>query len=143
MVLSHRSFSHFHILLLLQGRFFGDIVINAWSENIWRNLVNLLWQKLLTTETFFNSSINTSNITFSLGGVFKNSGKHLILELFAKTVTAWKVSKHGVFSGLYFPSFALNMKIYGVNLRIRSECGKMRSRKISASVRFTQRVTSI
>ena len=28
-VLSHRSFSHFHILLLLQGRFFGDIVINA------------------------------------------------------------------------------------------------------------------
>ena len=52
-VLSHRSFSHFHILLLLQGRFFGDIVINAWSASIWRNLVNLLWQKLLTNRNLF------------------------------------------------------------------------------------------
>ena len=52
-VLSHRSFSHFHILLLLQGRLFGDIVINAWSASIWRNLVNLLWQKLLTNRNLF------------------------------------------------------------------------------------------
>ena len=28
--------------------------------------------------------------------------------------TAWKVSKYGVFSGLYFPVFGLNAEIYGV-----------------------------
>ena len=29
-------------------------------------------------------------------------------------ITAWKVSKYGVFSGLYFPVFGLNTKIYFV-----------------------------
>ena len=32
------------------------------------------------------------------------------------------------YSGLYFPAFGLNTKKYGVSLRIRSECGKMRTR---------------
>ena len=43
--------------------------------------------------------------------------------------TAQKVSKHGVFSGLYFPEFGLNTEIYRVNLRIQSEFGKIRARK--------------
>ena len=34
-----------------------------------------------------------------------------------------------VFSGPYFPVFGLNKDIYGVNLHIQSECGKIRSMK--------------
>ena len=33
------------------------------------------------------------------------------------------------FSGLYFPAFGLNTEIYSVNLRIQSECRKIRTRK--------------
>ena len=33
------------------------------------------------------------------------------------------------FSGPYFPAFGLKMEIYGVNLRIQSECGKIWTRK--------------
>ena len=43
--------------------------------------------------------------------------------------TAWKVSKYAVFSGPYFPVFALNTEIYSVNLRIQSEYKKIRARK--------------
>ena len=32
------------------------------------------------------------------------------------------------YSGRYFPAFGLNTKKYRVSLRIRSECGKMRTR---------------
>ena len=35
------------------------------------------------------------------------------------------------FSGPYFPAFRLNKKRYSVSLRIRSECGKIRTRKTS------------
>ena len=41
----------------------------------------------------------------------------------------WKVSKYGVFSGPYFPTFALNTERYSLSLRIQSECGKIRTRK--------------
>ena len=34
------------------------------------------------------------------------------------------MSKYGVISGLYFPLFGLNTKIYEVNLRIQSEYRK-------------------
>ena len=34
---------------------------------------------------------------------------------------AWKVSKYGVLSALYFPVFRLNTKICGVNLSIQTE----------------------
>ena len=40
-----------------------------------------------------------------------------------------KRSKYGVFSGPFFPVFGLNTEIYGVNLRIQSECRKIRTRK--------------
>ena len=42
--------------------------------------------------------------------------------------TAWEVSKYGVISGPHFPAFGLNLEIYGVNLRIQSECRKIRTR---------------
>ena len=41
-------------------------------------------------------------------------------------LTATKVSKYGVFSGLYSPVFQMNAEIYGVNLHIQSEYRKMR-----------------
>ena len=47
-------------------------------------------------------------------------------------VTAWRVSKYGVFSGPYFPVFGLNTEIYRVNLRIQSKYRKIWSKKNSA-----------
>ena len=52
------------------------------------------------------------------------------------TITMWKVSKYGVFSGPYFPLFGLNTERYGVNLHIQSECGKIRTRKNSVFGHF-------
>ena len=46
-------------------------------------------------------------------------------------LTAWKVSKDRVFSGPSCPVFRLNTEIYSVNLRIQSECRKIRIRKDS------------
>ena len=46
-----------------------------------------------------------------------------------RAITAWKVSKYGVFSGLHFPAFRLNTQRYGVSLHIQSKWGKIRTRK--------------
>ena len=43
--------------------------------------------------------------------------------------TVWNVSKYGVFSGPYFPPFALNTERYFIFLRIQFEWGKIRTRK--------------
>ena len=48
----------------------------------------------------------------------------------------WKVSKHGVFSGPYFPAFGLNTEKYFVSLLIQSKCGKMRTRNNSVLGHF-------
>ena len=42
------------------------------------------------------------------------------------------------FSGLYFPTFEMNTEIYGVNLGIQSECGKMPTRKNYVSGHFSR-----
>ena len=55
----------------------------------------------------------------------------------------WKVSKYGVFSGLYFPAFGLNTERYGVSLRIQSECGKIQTRKNSVLGHFSRSVPSV
>ena len=55
----------------------------------------------------------------------------------------WKVSKYGVFSGLYFPAFGLNTERYGVSLRIHSECGKIQTRKNSVLGHFSRNVPSV
>ena len=52
--------------------------------------------------------------------------------------TARKVYKYGVFSGPYFPLFGLNTEIYGVNLRIKYEYRKMRTRKNSVFGHFSR-----
>ena len=62
--------------------------------------------------------------------------------------TAWKVPKYGVFSGAYFPVFALNTEIYGVNLRIQYEWRKIPTRKncvfghLSLSVSVAKKMNS-
>ena len=52
--------------------------------------------------------------------------------------TAWKLSKCGAFSGPYFPVFGLNTEIYGVNIGIKSEYRKIRTRKNSLFERFSR-----
>ena len=48
--------------------------------------------------------------------------------------TAWKESKYGVIAGPYFPVFSC---IYGLNIRIRSKYGKIRTRKNSIFRNFS------
>ena len=45
-------------------------------------------------------------------------------------ITAWKVSKYGVFSVPHMPVSGLNTERYSVSLCIQSEYGKIRTRKI-------------
>ena len=45
---------------------------------------------------------------------------------------------NGVFSGLYFPAFELNMERYFVSLRIQSEYRKIRTRKNSVFEHFSR-----
>ena len=59
-----------------------------------------------------------------------------LLRYYTK-ITAWKVSKYGVFSGPYFPVLGLNTQIYKVNLRIESECRKILTRKNSILEHFS------
>ena len=46
------------------------------------------------------------------------------------------MSEYRVFSGPCFPIYGLNMEIYGVNLRIQSKYGKIRTRKNSVLEHF-------
>ena len=52
---------------------------------------------------------------------------HRRISLF--TLTAWKVSKYGIFSGPHFLAFGLNTERYSVSLRIQFKCGKYRPEK--------------
>ena len=61
-----------------------------------------------------------------------------IEEVKMRTVTAWKVSKYGVFSGPYFPALGLNTESYGVPLRIQSESAEMRTKKNSVFRHFSR-----
>ena len=52
---------------------------------------------------------------------------------FIEKLNAWKVPKYRVFSGPYFPVFGLRS-----NLRIQSECRKIRAKKLRIWILFTQ-----
>ena len=56
---------------------------------------------------------------------------YYMAKIIFRIFTVWKVSKYGVSSVPYFPVSRLNKEIYGVNLRIQSEYGKIRTRKNS------------
>ena len=62
------------------------------------------------------------------------------LTIFFLFDTVWKVSKYGVFSGLYFSAFGLNTERYFLFLRIQSEYGKIRTRKYSVFGHFSHNV---
>ena len=51
--------------------------------------------------------------------------------------TAWKMSKCGAPSGSYFPAFGLNTERCWVSLRIKSEYGKIRTRRNSVFGHFS------
>ena len=68
---------------------------------------------------------------------------YIYFASFVSKHTAWKVSKYGVFSGLYFPIFGLNTEIYSVNLRIQSKYRKIRTRKTSVFRDFSRSDTHI
>ena len=60
-----------------------------------------------------------------------------------ENIAAWKVSRYRGFSDLYFPVFGLNTEIKGVNLRIQSECRKIRTRNNSVFRHFSHSVSYI
>ena len=52
-------------------------------------------------------------------------------------LTAWNVTKYGVFSGPDFPAFRLYTERYSVSLRIQYKCRKIRNRKSSVFGHFS------
>ena len=62
----------------------------------------------------------------------------IVMLVIAIAVTASKVSKYRVISGLYFPVFGLNTEIYFVNLRCQSEYRKIRTRNNSVFGYFSR-----
>ena len=72
--------------------------------------------------------------TVNFGRVFR--GLLEIAEYDLKTFQCEKSVRIRSFSGLCFPTFELNSEIYRVNLRIRSQCRKIRTRKSPNKVTF-------
>ena len=79
--------------------------------------------------TFFVSSFSN----FHIGHIFVNFLYPIfkVNENNINSSTAWKVSKYGVVSCMYFPAFGMNTEIYYVNLHIQSEYRKIRTRNNS------------
>ena len=76
-----------------------------------------------------------------LGNAFRwNAQNWSASQVLCLCSTAWKVSKYEVFAGPYFPVFELNTEIYGVNIRIQPEYGKIRTRNNSISGHFSRSV---
>ena len=53
-----------------------------------------------------------------------------------------KIVRTRSFSGLTFPTFGLNTKIYRLNLCIQSECGNIRTRKMPNTEHFLHSVST-
>ena len=79
--------------------------------------------------TLFVSSFSN----FQIGQIFVNCLYPIfkVNENNINSSTAWKVSKYGVVSCMYFPAFGMNTEIYYVNLHIQSEYRKIRTRNNS------------
>ena len=90
--------------------------------------IEVLWEKNCQKKSIDDKNIHDDD---------KDEGK---LSQSIRIVTTWKVSKYGVFSGLYFLAFGLNTEIYGINLRIQSECEKILNRKTSVFRHFLRSV---
>ena len=121
--------------------FMGAKLVNQrwhWKINLWkRALVNAVsFQRyfqplkfhLLPFKVIYVLCFTLSVIDSSEWQIKTNT-----LELNIVAMTAWKESKYGVFSGLYFPVFELNTEIYGVN---SPNTGKYRPQKTQYSDTF-------
>ena len=62
-----------------------------------------------------------SSVSNKVAGLFTDPLKN---EILVNNGTARKMSKYGVFSGLYFLVLGLNTEIYSVNLRIHADTEK-------------------
>ena len=60
------------------------------------------------------------------------------LNIIEDPCTERKISKYGVISGPNFPAFGLNTEIYSLNLRIRSDYRKIRTRNNSVFGHFSR-----
>ena len=100
----------------------------------WHGLVCCMHQYMLR-------SCQRMGMNFEHNSKYKNSTFILKFRLelvLPYSIIAWKVSKYGVFSGPYFPTFGLNTEVYSVNLRIQSKCRKIRTRKNSLFGHFSR-----
>ena len=79
------------------------------------------WSLMTTLRMMVSITKTPTNIELLLLIIIRISKLRFLL----RSITAWKVSKYGVFSVPYFPAFRLNTE----RLRIQSECGKIRTRK--------------
>ena len=119
-----------------------------------RKLRNIISKNILVRATFYTEILMSLLLLLKLE-LFKqmktqvqNYGIKLCLRVLfysclSKTKGYWeskrsKMSKYGVFSGLYFPVFGMNTETYGVNLRIQSEYRKIRTRKNSVFEQFSR-----
>ena len=92
-------------------------VYNVWPKKVQRSYLSWHWRVM---QNLKKNWLVAWKITWGIWQIFIKT---------LESVTVWKVSKDGVFPGVYFPVFGLNMEIYVVNLRIQSKYGKIRSRK--------------
>ena len=82
--------------------------------------------RLISPEVIIVHFSKKNNHSYCL---IKKSDSRKFEPLSSKQLTAWKVSKYGVFSDPYFSVFGLNTEIYGVNFHIQSEYGKILTKK--------------
>ena len=95
-------------------RYFHRVLI--WKLQMWEGVTNILNVSMTMIESLMKFLL----LYFSNLELFR---------LLSVCPTVWKVSRYGVFSGLYFLVFGLNTEIYVVNLHIQSEYGKIRTKK--------------
>ena len=104
----------------------------------------------LPTSVSYHIFVCNDQIAWKVFKILGNEANKVILELKeslfigrdkpAPSSTAWKASKYGVISGPYFPVLGMNVDIYSLNIRIQSECKKIRTRKNSVFGHFSRSV---
>ena len=77
---------------------------------------------------WYNLRLSSKNWSQVHGNILQS---HRFCRFLRQIKHCVKVSKNGVFSGLYFLVFGLNTEIYCVNFRIQYKYGKIRTRKNS------------
>ena len=112
-----------------------------WSAFTWKVVFNyillfkwlLLELEIITSQLLKISKISHTKSPKIATKIMVNiDSKDITIACKWMTVTAWKVSKYGVFFGPYFPVFGL------INLRIHSEYRKIRTRKNSVFGHFSR-----